>query len=69
MKRKETRLAHGGLYRCCIQSYFDWAAAGPELEVEDGERIRCTLERGEPERMIVAERGVVRWFHPEDGKP
>jgi hypothetical protein len=59
MKREELKLHHGGLMRCCTQSFADWVDAQPDALTYPGEKITCKYEN--KDTMEVDEFGIVRW--------
>lgn len=59
----DTRIAIGGLMRCCTGTLGDWIR-GRKLPVAVGEVVFCKYEAANPTSMILGEDGVWRWNHP-----
>lgn len=64
MKRQDVKLAHGGLMRCCVDSFDKWVAQDRGAEVQPGERVPCLHENAYT--MQANERGdTVQWAHAQ----
>lgn len=62
-ERADTRLAIGGLMRCCTGSLGDWIRSS-DKPIKVGEVVFCKYEAANPTSMILGEDGVWRWNHP-----
>lgn len=61
---KETRIAIGGLMRCCTGSLTDFINQNPDDLAGIGTIIYCKYEKADPTSMILGQDGVWRWNHP-----
>lgn len=66
MKANETRLAIGGLMRCCTESLSEHLLkeAGFTGEVKVGTVVQCRHSDDPVHRMKLDEEGVWRWHPP-----
>lgn len=66
MKMRNTRIAIGGLMRCCIETIDKYVEAHLDDSVpKDNLIIDCMYEKPGNEK-IVLEKNIWRWNRPED---
>lgn len=61
---KETKLAIGGLMRCCTGSLGEFISQNPDDTAQVGTLVYCKYEGNDPTSMILGDDGVWRWNHP-----
>lgn len=59
MKSADTRVNHGGLMRCCLQSLALWCDENPE--VDDGTKVGCRYEKDPNKPVMVLQDGTWHW--------
>lgn len=63
MKVDETRLAIGGLMRCCTGTLSKWAQEHQDEELEDGTIVECEY----CSESMILDNGTWRWNKKEEG--
>lgn len=61
---KETRIAIGGLLRCCTGTLEDHIRDHADESAATGSLVYCKYEKNDPTSMILGEDGIWRWNHP-----
>lgn len=60
-RREDLQLFHGGLMRCCVDSYEQWVAAAPRAFAQPGQYVQCVHE-GKDTMRVTADGGAVIWI-------
>jgi len=66
LHRRDLKLAHGGLYRCCVESARQWLEEDPKATVREGDMVRCKWCSGETGPQMIVRGDVIQWNNPSD---